>query len=188
MKKRYDNPNKAGDDDDIDEGPSKTQLKKAMLELQDLGLAMLNLPDEQLDTLVVNEGLRDALRDLRRITSHGARNRQAGYVGKLMRDFDTAPFRAALALWHSHKTRDAKALHDIEQWRERIIAGDEGWAAWIALHPETDTRQARALVRDARRERGIAKLKDESGNGRAFRALFKLVRTASLVKPDAGKA
>lgn len=171
------------EDEDGDEGPSKTQQKKAMWELQDLGMAMLNLPDAQLDTLIENDGLRIALRDLRRITAHGARKRQMGYVGKLLRDFDTAPFREALATWHAHKARDARALHDMEQWRERIIASEEGWAEWLALCPEADTKQNRALVRDARREREAGLQRGESGNGRAFRELFKLLKRQQDATP-----
>lgn len=185
MKRRNDSRSDAGDDEDLDQGPSKTQLKNAMLELQDLGVALLNLPEEQLDLLISEDGpLREAMRDLRRITAHGARKRQAGYVGKLLRDVDTEPLRKALAVWHAHRTRDARVLHEIEQWRERIIASEDGWAAWIALCPDADTKQVRALVRDARHERDKGKLKGESGNGRAFRELFKHVRAALLVKPD----
>lgn len=180
-------PAEPAEESDDTEGPSRTQRKKAMWELQDLGVAMLNLPDTQLDTLITNENLREAFRDLRRITAHGASKRQAGYVGKLLRDFDTEPFRAALAQWHSHKARDAKALHDVEQWRERILADDQGWEAWIALCPESDTKAARALLRDARLERATALRKGERGNGRAYRALFKHLRE-HLLAPTSARA
>jgi ribosome-associated protein len=76
------------------DGPSKTQLKNAMLELQDLGVTLLELPEEQIDLLIDEVGpLREAMRDLRRITAHGARKRQASYVGKLLRDVDVEPLR-----------------------------------------------------------------------------------------------
>jgi ribosome-associated protein len=185
MKKRQDTHSKA-DNEEFYGSPSKTQIKNAMLELQVLGVTLLELPDEQLDLLITDEGpLREAVRDLRRITAHGARSRQASYVGKLLRDVDTEPLRKALAVWHAHKARDARALHEIEQWRERIIASDEGWAAWIKLYPAGDTKQLRALVRDARHERAAAKITGESANGRAFREMFKLVRTTLLAPKEA---
>ncbi|MGH8461650.1 MAG: ribosome biogenesis factor YjgA [Stenotrophobium sp.] len=188
MKKRQDTHAKASDAEDFYAGPSKTQIKNAMLELQVLGVTLLELPDEQLDLLITDEGpLREAVRDLRRITAHGARSRQASYVGKLLRDVDTEPLRKALAVWHAHKVRDVQALREIEQWREKMIGSDAGWAEWTARYPAGDTRQLHALVRDARHERATAKITGASGNGRAFREMFKLLRSALLAKREAGR-
>ena len=181
MKKRQDTHNKADDGEDFYLGPSKTQIKNAMLELQVLGVTLLELPDEQLDLLITDEGpLREAVRDLRRITAHGASSRQASYVGKLLRDVDTEPLRKALAVWHAHKTRDVKALREIEQWREKMIASEEGWAMWVQRYPAGETKQLHALVRDARHERATAKITGASGYDRAFRALFKHVPAVLL--------
>jgi len=163
------------------EGPSKTQLKNAMLELQDLGVTLLELPEEQLDELIPEEGpLRDAMRDLRRITAHGARKRQASYVGKLLRDVDVEPMRKALAVWHTHKARDVRALREIEQWREKMIGSDAGWAEWTSRYPAGDSKQLRGLVRDARHDREMSQVTGASGNGRAFREMFKLIRGVLL--------
>lgn len=180
MNHRHDSQDDAG----MAEGPSKTQQKNAMLALQDLGVAMLQLPDAQLDKLVTNEGLREALRDLRRITSHGARKRQAGYVGKLLRDADVAPFRKALADIYANKARDAKAFHDVEQWRDRLIADQQSWSSWISACPAGDTRTLRSLVREAQHEAATA----AKGKGRAYRELFKQVRAAlqAQYEQDAG--
>ncbi|MES2488764.1 MAG: ribosome biogenesis factor YjgA [Pseudomonadota bacterium] len=163
------------------DGPSKTQLKNAMLELQVLGVTLLELPEEQIDLLIDEVGpLREAMRDLRRITAHGARKRQASYVGKLLRDVDVEPMRKALAVWHAHKARDVRALREIEQWREKMIGSEAGWTEWITRYPVGDTKQLRGLVRDARRDREMSKVTGESQNGRAFREMFKLVREILL--------
>jgi ribosome-associated protein len=167
--------------EELFDGPSKTQLKNAMLELQDLGVTLLELPEEQLDLLITGDGpLREAMLDLRRITAHGARKRQASYVGKLLRDVDTEPLRKALAVWNQHKARDVRALREIEQWREKMISCDAGWTEWTTRYPVGDTKQLRALVRDARRDREMSKVTGESQNGRAFREMFKLVREILL--------
>ncbi|PTU32981.1 ribosome biogenesis factor YjgA [Stenotrophobium rhamnosiphilum] len=163
------------------DGPSKTQQKNAMLELQVLGVTLLELPEEQIDLLIDEVGpLREAMRDLRRITAHGARKRQASYVGKLLRDVDVEPMRKALAVWHTHKARDVRALREIEQWREKMIGSEAGWAEWTTRYPVGDTKQLRALVRDARRDREMSKVTGESQNGRAFREMFRLVREILL--------
>ena len=167
--------------EELYDGPSKTQQKNAMLELQDLGVTLLELPEEQLDLLITGDGpLREAMLDLRRITAHGARKRQASYVGKLLRDVDTEPLRKALLVWHAHKARDVRALREIEQWREKMINSEAGWTEWTSRYPQGDSKQLRALVRDARRDREMSKVTGESGNGRAFREMFKILREALL--------
>ncbi|MGH8541296.1 MAG: ribosome biogenesis factor YjgA [Stenotrophobium sp.] len=171
--------------DDSDEGLSKTQIKNAMLALQDLGAALLELPDDQLDTLGMDDRLRDALRELRRLTNHGARKRQLQYVGKLMRDADVEPFRRALAAKQAGEARNVLLLKEIEAWRERLLAGDEGWAMWIKAYPAGDTAQLRALVSNARREKAQAlataeKNHTEPRNGRFFRELFKSLQAVML--------
>lgn len=176
-----------GDDDFEERGPSKTSLKKEMLELQDLGAALLQLPEIKLARLEMDDLLRTALRDLRRLTNHGARKRQLQFVGKLMRNEDVAPYRQALAALHAGQVRNLNALKDIERWREQLLTGDEGLAAWAKAHPEADTLQFRSLVRNARRERLLAietarRNHTEPSKGPFFRSLFKALRDA-LVDP-----
>lgn len=162
-----------------DDKPSKSAVKRAMHELQDLGEALLELPDEQLDVLEMEERLRDALHELRRISAHSARKRQVQYVGKLLRGVDLEPFQRALAAWRGGRARDAAALRDVERWRDRLLAGDEGLQAWVAQHPASDTPAFRALVRDARRARapGLSPNSARPNSG-AFRELFRSINAA----------
>ena len=161
------------DEDEFDdEGPSKTQVKKAMLELQELGLALIGLPQTEYDSLPLDERLATALADLRRFKAHSARKRQMQYVGKLLRGYDTEPFRKVLSTVHEVQVRDVRALREIEQWRERLIAGEDAWTAWSKLHPDTATPRLQGLIRDARRER------DNGANGRAFREIFRVLQAA----------
>ncbi|HWU69330.1 MAG TPA: ribosome biogenesis factor YjgA [Stenotrophobium sp.] len=178
MRKRDDFPDTA--DDDTDEGPSKTQIKNAMLDLQALGLSLLQLTDPQLDELVTDETLRGALHDLRRIKSHSAHKRQVQYVGKLLRDFDVAPFRTAVATLQAGKARDARDFQVIEHWRERLLSGDAGWTEWIAAQPAGNTKALQSLVREARHEHATA----ADGKGRAYRELFRQLRSVLQAQPD----
>ena len=50
----------------VDDGPSKTQLKKDMHELQELGEVLTTLSNDKLDQLDLPEFLRDALDELNR--------------------------------------------------------------------------------------------------------------------------
>jgi ribosome-associated protein len=170
---------------DEDEGLSRTQIKNAMLELQDLGAALLTLPEATLAALPMEELLRTALRDLRRLTNHGAHKRQLQFVGKLMRNEDVAPYRRALAEMQAGLARDINALKDIERWRTRLLTDDEALIAWAKAHPAGDTPQFRALLRNAKREREQSLATAERthslpNKGPFFRALFKALRDMLL--------
>jgi len=109
------------------------------------------------------------------------------YVGKLMRKLDPEVVQAARqALEEQHKgsATEKMQLHLVEHWRDRLIASDDALAPWMAEHPDTDTQQLRALIRQARKDaqpagkeanvqvsQGLAPRK-----GRAYRELFQLVR------------
>ena len=76
---------------------SKTRKKQQMQELQDLGEELAALSTDRLKKIDIPENLREALREAQRMSSHGAIRRQLQYVGKIMRDVDAEPIRAALA-------------------------------------------------------------------------------------------
>ena len=56
--------------------PSKTALKQQAHELQALGQALTELPDERLAAAAGSERLVDAVRELKRTRSHEGRRRQ----------------------------------------------------------------------------------------------------------------
>jgi len=76
--------------------PSKSQVKRDLLALQDFGLELVKIPPARLEEIEMDERLREALAELRRLTNLPARKRQSQYIGKLLRDVDLAPFKRAL--------------------------------------------------------------------------------------------
>ena len=84
--------------------PSKTQRKKQVAALQDLGVELVALSDERLAAIELPEALRDAVEAARRIRTFEARRRQMQYIGKLMRHVDAGPIRAALAALRARYT------------------------------------------------------------------------------------
>jgi ribosome-associated protein len=163
--------------------PSRTQLKKQMQDLQELGEAVAALPQERLARLPIEERLRDAIGEMRRVRSFEGRRRQLQYIGKLMRLEDVEPLREAVASFKRGSAQESLALHRAELWRDRLIAEDEALDGWIAEHPSTDVQQLRSLVRSARKE----KLEPGERHGRAYRELFQLVRghLQDAAQPDA---
>jgi ribosome-associated protein len=78
-----------------DEIVSKTKRKREMHELQALGVALVALPESQLDDLALDGNLHKAV--LRRNASPPTRGGAGSAVrGKLMRNVDPAPIRARL--------------------------------------------------------------------------------------------
>ena len=78
--------------------PSKSQRKREALALQELGETLVTLKPAQLDKIPLPEELREAVLAARQINQHGARKRQLQYIGRLMREIDPEPIRAALGL------------------------------------------------------------------------------------------
>lgn len=122
-------------DDDFDERPSKSERKRVSTDLQTLGEALIELPQNELDALPLPENLRDAVELARRITAHGGLYRQKQYIGKLMRKIDAEPIRAALDAKRDRERVAALRFRRVEHWRDRLLA--EGPAALDALRAET---------------------------------------------------
>jgi ribosome-associated protein len=149
---------------------SKTQKKREMQELQALGAALAALAPGQIGALALPEPLAGAVREARRISSREAKRRQLQYIGKLMREVDPEPIRAALAAIEGRPAA-ARARHQrLERWRERLLADDAALTEFAREHGRADLQALRAAIRNARKE--IA----EERPPRAQRELFRLLR------------
>lgn len=149
---------------------SKTQRKRQVLALQDLGVELVALNEERLAMIELPEALRDAVLEARRITTHEARRRQLQYIGKLMRGMDPVPIRAALDAWRARARGHTALLKRTELWRERLLAEPGALAELLAVHPQADARRLRALVRSA--------LAEHAANRppKSYRALYQALR------------
>ncbi|MBV8045636.1 MAG: DUF615 domain-containing protein [Paludibacterium sp.] len=161
--------------DHLNEGPedefvSKTQRKKQMDALQDLGRELLELSNDQLKKIDLPEDLLSAITEYKRINSHGAKKRQEQYIGRLMRDIDPEPIRAYLAVSKGESAAHTAWLHLIERWRERLLEDDTSLPDFVDAYPDADVQQLRNLVRNARKE------KLEARPPKSFRLLFQLIK------------
>jgi ribosome-associated protein len=168
-------------DDDFDR-PSKSQLKRDMTALQELGEELLAMPESRWEPLALPEILYDALRAAKKITAHEGRRRQIQYIGKLMRKIDPEPVRQAVATFKLGHAKDSLKLHQSERWRERLLDEDGALQAFIDEHAEVDIQQLRSLVRAARKD---AALVPEKRSGRAFRELFQFIKSSEVADDDA---
>jgi ribosome-associated protein len=153
--------------------PSKTRMKQASHALQDLGEAVVALPDDRLDGLGLAEQLLDAIRTYKKTRTHEGKRRQMQYIGKLMRIHDVEPIRQAVTDQQLGRAKDSLALHQAERWRAELIADDAAATRWAAEHSGTDVQQLRSLVRAARKDAALA---PEKRSGRAYRELFQFIK------------
>ncbi|MBA3594323.1 MAG: DUF615 domain-containing protein [Polaromonas sp.] len=164
--------------------PSKTQLKAEADEKQALGEALLTLRADLMARLDLPEKLLDAIKDAKRITNFEGRRRQMQFIGKLMRPLDTEPIRAAIDEQANGSADLTLALHLAEQWRDKLIASDDALSDWLTEHPDTDSQQLRALIRQARKDAKPEKPGEAPRHGKSYREIFQLVRE-TLAQEDA---
>jgi len=158
--------------------PSKTQLKAEADEKQALGEALLTLRADLMARLDLPEKLRDAIADAKRITNFEGKRRQMQYIGKLMRPLDPEPIREAINEQLNGSAELTLALHLAEQWLDKLIADDEALGAWLGEHPDTDSQQLRALIRQARKDAKPEKPGEAPRHGKSYREIFQFVRHA----------
>lgn len=132
---------------------SKSARKREAAALQDLGVKLAKLPDQEIKELDLPDNLFVALRALRRLPSHGAQVRQRQYIGKLMRDIDPGPVLAKLA--ERKRRHDAEIGHfqHIERWRDRLLSEPDAIEALFAEYPAADRVTLARLVEKTGRER-----------------------------------
>lgn len=83
--------------EDRPERPSRSARKRAAEALQKLGERLTTLREPELAALDLPEELLEAVRDARRLGHTPAQARARQYIGRLMRQIDTAPIEKALA-------------------------------------------------------------------------------------------
>jgi ribosome-associated protein len=136
---------------------SKSQVKREMQALRDLGKELVELPAGELVKFELSESLLDAI-VLAKNSKREALRRQLQHIGKLLRDEDETAIRQTMAQISQPKKDEVKAFHELEQWRDRLITGDdEVINRLVSRFPDADRQHLRQLVRNARKERMMEK-------------------------------
>jgi ribosome-associated protein len=148
----------SSDVDDIDESeggrPSKSARKREASSLQELGVQLSALPEQEIKALDLPETLFVALRDLRRLPSHGAQVRQRQYIGKLMRNIDPEPILEKLAERKRRHDVEIRHFQQIERWRDRLLSEpDVAVEELQQAYPTMDRPALLKLLDKAARER-----------------------------------
>ena len=157
---------------EFDGRPSKSARKRDATAAQELGTKLIDLKESDLLALNLGEKLLDAILLAKRITARGGLARQRQYIGKLMRDIDTAPIEAALNAKSRATAMDAEKHKRLEAWRLRLLT--EGPVALDELMkwcPQADRKSLQALINKATG----AKV-DSGSRDTASRELFRTLR------------
>ncbi|MGH8758738.1 MAG: ribosome biogenesis factor YjgA, partial [Burkholderiales bacterium] len=149
---------------------SKTQRKREMQALQDLGEELVALGTDKLAELDLPTRLLDAVLEAKRISKFGGLRRQMQYVGRLMRESDADAIRSQLDVGKGTSVAETARLHAIERWRTRLIGDHLALGELLDQYPRADAQRLRTLIRNIKRE---AEAKNPP---RSFRELFHELR------------
>lgn len=153
------------------EDKSKSERKREVTALQDLGERLLELSQEQLNNIRISQELQDALILAKTLKSRGARRRHMQYIGVLMRRIDPEPIRLMIHEIDKGQKHKAREFQQLETMRNSLIDGDDTvFEQIIRLFPDADILRLRQLVRGARKE------KKENKPPKQSRSLFRYLR------------
>ena len=164
---RYDETQEDFEEDECYDRPSKSQIKRELQALQDLGKEMTKLGAETLNRIPLPEDVREAIDEYAKMKSFGAQRRQLQLIGKRMNGLDPEKVRAAIAV---------AAHHRAERLRDKLIAEDAALTDFIKDFPEVDVQALRQLIRSARKEAQLGKPPKSS------RELYRLIHP--MVSPE----
>lgn len=157
-------------DPEVEVPISKTKLKAEADAAQIIGKKLIDLSKDKLIKLALPEALFDAVMEAKRLTANGAVRRQLQYIGRLMRDVDSAPITEQLQAWEGKNVQENARFHGMERWRTRLIAEPNVLPEFLAIYPQAEIQQIRTLIRNAQKE-AVANKPPKSS-----RELFKLLR------------
>ncbi|MEL0623145.1 ribosome biogenesis factor YjgA [Marinomonas arenicola] len=160
-------------DDDEENFKSKTQIKREMEELQELGKKLLGLSKNQQKKVDMSETLRDALAEADRIKQREAMRRHLQYIGKVMRTEDHEAIARRVALFDTTSAAYNKLFHQLELKRDILIGENskEALADYLREHPEVeDIQLLRQLIRLSQKE------VSQQGNTNNRKKLFRFLR------------
>ncbi len=139
---------------DSEEPKSKSQIKREIAALKELGKQLVALSRKNLMAIPLPENLMDAILAAKTFKREVLR-RQLQHIAGILDHGDVdveAIYRALHELSLPHK-KEVQTMHEVERWRDTLIAGDDALINdLVHRYVNADRQQLRQLVRNARRE------------------------------------
>ena len=153
---------------------SKTSIKKAMFELQDLADELIKTIPKQIAKLPLSEILLREIELGRKLPSGNSRRRQVQRIAKILRAENLEEIKLALTTQELNHRKNHQSISPAQQWCTRLIdSGRESLAELITLYPDADTQLLGQLVRHAKKETGDEKSTSKKYQQRLFKAIQK---------------
>jgi len=158
-------------DEEIYDGPSKSQLKRESHHLIDVGEEILKLCKEDIQSLDLPDEIEEAVTTALKIKSRSGLKRQRQYIGKLLRAIDSEAIEARLnKIQHRHDINTAQ-FKRLEKWRDELINNNKNTLnEIISRFQDIDRQHINQLIRAANQE------KKQNKPPAASRKLFKYLR------------
>lgn len=149
---------------DEEEFVSKSQRKREMLALQDLGKKLTEINDKLLAKCQLPAELAAAIQEYKRLPNkHEARRRQMQFIGKIMRNVDTALIENVLQQDQHNANLNKRKFKQLESLRDNLLAGSEETLQTLILdHSDIDIQYLRQLIRQTQKEQDQKKVPNSS--------------------------
>ena len=166
--------------------PNKTQIKREIRVFNDLGKELVAMPDSELKKIPLSSDMVSAIIEAKRY-SRGALQRQLRRIASMMQREDIAAIQLELQRQKQPSKQQTAEFHQLEQWRDRLVTGDEKLLTdLIQQFPTIDRQRIRQLVRNAIKERSLNKAPKSSRL--LFRYLAELKKTTTDKDSDSNGA
>lgn len=153
---------------------SKSQIKRELLELKDLGKELLKLPIKDIDKLNLSERLYEGLVKAQGMT-RGALKRQIGTIGSLMVHEDYDEIKLSIDKIRQQHNGEIKEFHQLELWRDQLLSGDNDVMSILrSQFDDFDIQHVRQLVRNANKE------VEQNKAPKSARLLFKYLQQCEI--------
>ena len=147
--------------------PNKSQIKREIKVLNRLGKELIDLEIGALNKIPLSSTMHQAILDGKRF-SRGALQRQLRRIASLMQHEDVDAIKFELARQKQPNKKHIAEMHQLEQWRDRLIDGDDKLLTdLIDQYPVIERQHIRQLVRNANKEKANNK------PPKSYRLLFK---------------
>ncbi|MBL4673688.1 MAG: DUF615 domain-containing protein [Arenicella sp.] len=158
--------------------PNKTELKREIKVLNQLGKELIEMPASALKKVPLTDEMRQAVKDGQRFR-RGAYQRQLRRIASLMAYEDVEAIQSEIDRQKQPSKQQTAELHQLEQWRDRLISGDDKLLTeLIDQFPVINRQHIRQLVRNAAQEQTHDK------PPKSARLLFKYLSEIKRTTPD----
>lgn len=150
---------------------SKSQVKREMHALQDLGERIVEMNEKQLASLPLSDEMLESIYLARKMPPKDSRRRQIQYIGRLMREGNHEEIQAAVDKMQNRSDQHIHLQHQVERYRDLLIDNDKNaFQQLVTSCPGIDVQHLRQLIRSAQKE------KEENKTPASARKLFAYIR------------